>query len=53
MTQHSLDIEVAVANGALGVGIFCAEEMVDLAQAQGIVHDIRSILEELCAGAAE
>ncbi|EMC92577.1 hypothetical protein BAUCODRAFT_95688 [Baudoinia panamericana UAMH 10762] len=45
--HYSLDLEVAVVNGALDVGLFCAEEMLGLSEAERVVEELKLSLEEM------
>jgi hypothetical protein len=48
-SQHSVDLEVTVTDGRMNMGIFCAEAMLGLREAQGVLEDVRKALEELMA----
>ncbi|THZ17630.1 peptide synthetase [Aureobasidium pullulans] len=39
--KRSLDIEATVANGALGIGVFGWEDMMDLEQAEGLIEELK------------
>ena len=45
--QHAVDIEATIRNGALDVGIFAPEEMMSIADAEGVVEEIRAELNKL------
>ena len=47
VSQHSIDIEMTVADGKLGVGIFCPEEMLGLEKAEEALQELKSTLEKL------
>ncbi|KAK5137565.1 hypothetical protein LTR08_008545 [Meristemomyces frigidus] len=43
--QYSLDLEAIVADGVLGVGLFCPEEMLGLAEAEAVVGELKALFE--------
>lgn len=40
-SQRSLDIEATVADGALGIGVFGWEDMMDVEQAEGLIEELK------------
>ncbi|KAK6441335.1 NRPS protein [Oleoguttula sp. CCFEE 5521] len=46
-SQHSLDIEASVRDGALHMGIFCPDALLDLEEAQAFVGGVRESLHGL------
>jgi acyl carrier protein len=41
LSQRSLDIEATVADGALGIGVFGWEDMMDIEQAEGLIEELK------------
>ncbi|KAI4743524.1 peptide synthetase [Aureobasidium sp. EXF-12298] len=41
LSQRSLDIEATVADGALGIGVFGWEDMMDVEQAEGLIEELK------------
>ncbi|KAH0168574.1 hypothetical protein KCU67_g3427, partial [Aureobasidium melanogenum] len=39
--KRSLDIEATVADGALGIGVFGWEDMMDVEQAEGLIEELK------------
>jgi amino acid adenylation domain-containing protein len=44
-SQRSLDIEATVADGALGIGVFGWEDMMDVEQAEGLIEELKIEIE--------
>ena len=49
--QYSVDLEAAVANGSLDVGVFCPEEMLGLEEAEVMIEEVKKQFEELMKAA--
>lgn len=47
--QHAIDVEVTHRNGALDVGVFAPEAMLNLKHGEELVQDIKRELEGLIA----
>jgi hypothetical protein len=45
LSQRSLDIEATVADGALGIGVFGWEDMMDVEQAEGLIEELKIEIE--------
>ncbi|KAK4992458.1 hypothetical protein LTR66_006271 [Elasticomyces elasticus] len=41
---YSIDVEAAIRDGALDIGVFCPEEMLDLEDVQRVIVELRDIL---------
>nr|AAD00581.2 peptide synthetase [Aureobasidium pullulans] len=41
LLQRSLDVEATVADGALGIGVFGWEDMMDIEQAEGLIEELK------------
>lgn len=42
--QHAIDVEATVRNGALDLGIFAPEEMLDLPTGEKLLEDLKTEL---------
>ncbi|KEQ90207.1 hypothetical protein AUEXF2481DRAFT_84135 [Aureobasidium subglaciale EXF-2481] len=48
--KRSLDIEATVADGALGIGVFGWDDMMDLEQAEGLIEELKIEIEGVLEG---
>jgi ferricrocin synthase len=47
LAQPSIDIEAAIRNGALDVGIFAPGDILGQEQAEGVMESLRDLLESV------
>lgn len=46
--QHAIDVEATVRHGALDVGIFAPEEMLDLSAGTKLLEELENELRAIC-----
>ena len=51
--QHSLDIEMAITNNDLAVGLFCPESMIGLERAEKALDEFKTLLEKFVGKSKE